>query len=214
LDAVWFSSTADADRFGKDVPGRVVPNGIDSERYAGPDRRPRVDRWAVLGRVVPHKGVADLLAALRRQRDPVSELDVLGPIDEADRRWLHRASEGLQTRIRVWGARSVRFVAERLALAAWAVFPSRYEGFGLAALEAMAAAVPVIVADVPALRDAVAHGGGRLVDFRDPDHAAGALDAIRDLGPAMVIGEQARVSARRADWAVRVDGFLEAYEAA
>ncbi|MEO0602248.1 MAG: glycosyltransferase family 4 protein [Myxococcota bacterium] len=214
LDAVWFSSAADAERFGSDVAGRVVPNGIDGARYAGPDRRPCVDRWAVLGRVVPHKGLADLLEVLRRQRDPVPELDVIGPIDEAGRAWLQQGSEGLSTRIRVWGSRSVRFVAARLARAAWVVFPSRYEGFGLAALEVMAAGVPAIVADIPALGDAVARGGGQRVDFRDPTRAASALDAIRALGVAEAIGEQARVAALRADWGVRVEGFLQAYEAA
>ncbi len=213
FDAVWFSSGADAERFGADVVGAVVPNGIDAARFASDRRRPSRDRWVVLGRVVPHKGLDDLFAAIRHQRDPVPELDVIGPVAPAERARVERAARGLPTRVRLWGTRPAEFVRERLATASWSVFPSRYEGFGLAALEAMGAGVPALVADVPALRDAVSRGGGRRIDFRHPRRAASALDAVRDLGIGDGLGDEARRVASDADWSVRVEGFLAAYGA-
>lgn len=210
LGAVWFTSTADAVRLGAGVVGDVVPNGIDAARFAG-DRAPRSDRWVVLGRVVPHKGLGDLFEALRHQVDPVPELDVIGPLADADRTdWQKRAAP-VPTRVRFWGARPRSFVRERLASAAWAVFPSRYEGFGMAALEAMAAGVPTVVADVPALREAVVPDEtGLRADFSDPRAAARVLDrARRTDGQAIAAAGQR--AARAADWTVRVDGFLAAY---
>jgi len=212
LDAVWFSSRADAERFGA-LGGRVVENGVDADRYAGRGRAPSRDRWVVLGRVVPHKGLGDLLRAMARQRDPVPVLDVIGPATTAARAAVARAARGLPTEVRVWGARSAAFVRDRLAGAAWAVFPSRYEGFGMAALEVMGAGVPALVADIPALREAVRDGGGCALDFRAPGRAAVVLDGIRATSDDPRRSAEAVRVARAADWDVRVEGFLDAYRA-
>jgi glycosyltransferase involved in cell wall biosynthesis len=49
------------------------------------------------------------------------------------------------------------------------VFPSRYEGFGLPAVEAMACFCPVVAADIPALRETC----GAAAHYADPtDHEA------------------------------------------
>ena len=210
LDAVWFSSEADAERLG-DLRGSVVENGIDAARFAIAKPSPSANRWLVLGRVVPHKGLGDLIAAMAMQRAPVGELDVVGPITDRVRAELTDAVRGLPTRVRIWGARPRDFVRDRLARAAWAVFPSRYEGFGLAALEVMGAGVPVIVSDIPALRDAVRDGGGRVVDFRDPRRAAEALDRIRSLPLCESRSAEARAAGWSADWDARVIGFEDAY---
>jgi glycosyltransferase involved in cell wall biosynthesis len=55
------------------------------------------------------------------------------------------------------------------------VFPSRYEGFGLPVLEAMARRTPVIAADASSIPE-VARGAAILVD---PDDVAGLSDAMR-----------------------------------
>jgi glycosyltransferase involved in cell wall biosynthesis len=58
------------------------------------------------------------------------------------------------------------------------VFPSRYEGFGLPVLEAMARRTPVITSNSSSLPE-VARGAAMLVD---PDDVAGLRDAMRRLG--------------------------------
>src|SRR5205085_7244813 len=77
---------------------------------------------------------------------------------------------------------AVRFVGFRtdldacLAAADVAVLPSLQEGLGVAALEAMAAARPVVASRVGGLGEAVVHGEtGLLVPPADPGALAAAL---------------------------------------
>ena len=60
------------------------------------------------------------------------------------------------------------------------VFPSRYEGFGLPAVEAMACSCPVVAADIPALRETC----GAAAHYADPSRpetiAARVLDVLDD----------------------------------
>jgi glycosyltransferase involved in cell wall biosynthesis len=53
------------------------------------------------------------------------------------------------------------------------LFPTRYEGFGLPLLEAMAAECPVIAGDIPVVREIVQHGtNGLLVPYNSAEALA------------------------------------------
>jgi glycosyltransferase involved in cell wall biosynthesis len=75
-------------------------------------------------------------------------------------------------------------------------FPSVYEGFGMSNVEAMATGTPVIVNDIPVLREVVGDAG-LFVDATEPRQLA---DAIRELydNPELRerLGEKARKRAR------------------
>jgi glycosyltransferase involved in cell wall biosynthesis len=109
-----------------------------------------------------------------------------------------RAALGLDARVRFLGR--VDDVAELLAGADVCVMPSRHEGLGVAALEAMAAGVPVVASRVGGLPEAVVDGAtGCLVA---PDDASALADALgrlvadRDLRRALGAAGAARVRAR------------------
>ncbi|RIL06720.1 glycosyltransferase family 1 protein [bacterium] len=93
-------------------------------------------------------------------------------------------------------------------------FPSRYEGFGLPPLEAMACGAPVVAADASSLPEVVGDAG-RLVPPDDARAWARALAEV--LGqPAVAAEMRARGLARAAtfSWAATARQTLEVYRAA
>jgi glycosyltransferase involved in cell wall biosynthesis len=79
--------------------------------------------------------------------------------------------------LRSWLSRDEldRLYAESTAL----VFPTRFEGFGLPPLEAMARGCPVIVSDIPVLHE-VAGDAAVYVDADDPEAIANAIRSVLD----------------------------------
>jgi glycosyltransferase involved in cell wall biosynthesis len=65
-------------------------------------------------------------------------------------------------------------MAPLLAHSAGLFFPSFYEGFGIPVVEAMAAGAPLVLADIPALRELA----GEVAIFADPRDARALADAL------------------------------------
>ena len=94
------------------------------------------------------------------------------------------------------------------------LFPSRYEGFGLPPLEAMACGTPVIGSRAASLPEIVGDGGL----LYEPDDAAGMGEGLAALlsNPSMraARAEKALAQAGKFSWARVADETLRAYESA
>lgn len=134
----------------------VVPPGVAIPETPA---APRVDqRILFVGRQEPEKGVVDALTAMRALLVdyPAATARVVGVGSLAP---LATAAAQREDRLEYLGAIDAAELARQYAEAAVVLMPSRYEGLGLVALEAMAAGAVVVGYSVDGLRDAVGPGG-------------------------------------------------------
>jgi glycosyltransferase-like protein len=181
-----------------DVGADVVRNGVDTRRYRPPrDASERLrDRDAfdlgehftvlTIGGIEPRKGSLTLLEGFGRLRALAPELDarliVAGGATlfdyrhEVDRFHARVAELGLDHAVCVLGTLTDAQI-ERLYRGADAfAFPSTKEGFGLAALEALASGLPVVASDLDALTTFLEDGHSAvLVPVGDRDALGTAL---------------------------------------
>ena len=143
-------------------------------------------RAVFLSRIAPMKNLDGLLRALSLVNAPL-ELTIAGPID--DRKYwstCERLIAGLpsNTTIRVFGVVEPATVVEFLSGFDLFLLPTHGENYGHAILEALAAALPVIVgANTPWKRVEEEHAGW-LVDSASPIELARLIERFAALTPA------------------------------
>jgi glycosyltransferase involved in cell wall biosynthesis len=197
--AVTTPTTASSFQIRQFYPGvrnlTVIPNGVDAAPFlavsdaALAEARRRFDLPArfvlAVGAHRPHKNYEILIRAMSGVPGEVS-LVIVGCFDPAFRSPVPALIDelGLGDRVRlVPVVGDDDLPAVYLAASAFAL-PSLAEGFGLPALEAMAARVPVVASAIPVLEEVCA-GAATLVPPRDPAAWAAALTAVLGGGPAV-----------------------------
>jgi glycosyltransferase involved in cell wall biosynthesis len=180
---------------------RVVLQGADA-RFAAPRPRTRHDRYVLYaGQWKRYKNVETLLEAFARLPADV-RLVLAGRVDPHA---VHVPALiqrlGLASRVELPGYLPEPELAALFQGASLFAFPSRYEGFGLPPLEAMAAGTPVVCSNAASLPEVVGEAA-LLLPPDDVDGWAAAMQAILDdpaLAARLVAAGRARVAAF--DWA-------------
>ena len=177
-------------------PGRIVvtPLGVDAVFAPGGERD---DFLLFVGAIQERK---DPRAAALAAREVGRRLVVVGPTKD----------EGLAEELRGLGAELRGYVdrdelARLYRTAACLVFPSRYEGFGLPVLEAMASGTPVVAAPDEAVRE-VADGAAV---YAEPGELAAAVQDALTRGDEL--GRAGIERARRFSWAETARCTAEVY---
>lgn len=185
------------------VPAELVSNGVDRDRYApiaaGHGRAAARlalgarERFVILtiGGIEPRKGSITLLEAFARLRARLagSQIDPLLLIaggatlfdyrDELGRFERRRESLRLSDRhVRTLGPQTDDELGALLAAADAFAFPSRTEGFGLAALEALACGLPLVVSDLPVFRTFLDDDAALIAPVGDVESLALALERL------------------------------------
>jgi len=189
----------------------AIPHGVDPAfRPDGPRARPVPRRYVLyLGALGPRKGLETLLDAFAALPAPIRrehDLVLAGPQDGID-----------PARLR--GATLLGYVPDAdlpalLRGAAVFCYPSRYEGFGLPVLEALACGVPTVASDDPALVE-VAAGRALHAARGDAPALAAALERALDDEPLRAeLSRQGPERASQFNWARTARAHVDVYRAA
>jgi glycosyltransferase involved in cell wall biosynthesis len=200
----------------------VIPSLVDTTRFAPRPDDPAL-RAAVgaegkqvvlfVGRLVPHKGVEDLVLAVPDlPKDALLIIAGDGPRRHALESLVR--ARGLEDRVRFVGSVSGEDLPRYHAIAEVVALPSqnRLEGFGLAIVEAMASGRPAVVADLPGVREVIEDGKDGLLaePLLAGDLARKVGSLLGDPARRRAMGAQARESAVRKYRLEVVVGQLEA----
>lgn len=198
---------------------RVVPLGAEHVLRA-PAERGILARHALegapfvlgVGNRSPHKGWASLVAAVEGLPAGACRLVLAGGAVPGVFRGAAHAPQRDAGRVLELGRVTDGELRALYEAAACMVFPSRYEGFGLPALEAMACSCPVIVSRSAALPE-VCGDAARYVDADDPAGIAAAIAGLlADPDARAHLAARGRVRAASFTWEQTARGLLSTLE--
>ena len=154
----------------------VAPNGVSSAFNPEGERfDPGHEYLLYVGNSKPHKNLRTLLLALSALAGDAPPLFLAGP----DAAVMGRAAAdlGVGHLVHCLGALPDAGLARMYRGASALVLPSRFEGFGLPVLEALACGTPVVASAIPPVRE-IAGAAARYVDPDDPSSVAEGLRQV------------------------------------
>lgn len=178
----------------------TIYNGVNcpnypSDAFSAARQRMKLSETAivigVVARLIPEKGLYTLLEAASILKNIMPELKFVIVGDGPERKSLEKYRDALELQPIVCFLGYQEDVPQLMA--GWNLFvlPSLNEGFSLSVLEAMAARLPVVVTDLPCMREMIVEGkGGIFVPPKDsPSLAAAILRIIKDQEKAKMMGD-------------------------
>lgn len=177
----------------------VVPNAVpDYVHNIGYAKRPEdPPRLVYVGRLHPSKGIVEFAAAFAKAPELHVELLIIG--DGPETKFFHSLASK-DPRIRFLGAVPHEEVLRLLERTNIFIFPSYYEGFGLALLEAMATGHACIVRNIPIMREIL--GEEQVGIFCDDVQAMveAVAELINDPERRFQMQMQAKIRAKAFSW--------------
>jgi D-inositol-3-phosphate glycosyltransferase len=224
-DLIWRQHTA---------PAKIctIPPGVDVALFQPLDRAhcredlgiaPEEKIVLFVGRIDPIKGIDTLLEAFAMVASEMPDCRLVlvgGDLDsegnpEGPLRDVRAKGEslGLSRQVRFEGSQPQNLLPVYYNTADVVAVPSRYESFGLVAVEAMACGVPVVASRAGGLIFTIEDGEtGCLAPIDRPEsHAAAMLALLRDPELRGRMGENAHEAAQRFSWKTVAESVIHVY---
>ena len=206
---------------GPDRPVVVLPNGIANEAWrVEPIRHdPSTVTLVSVMRLAPRKRPMHLLRMIRRVVDRLPadlRLRVIIVGDGPERPQLEKylRANGLTETVELVGRRTREEIRAIFATADAFVAPANLESFGIAALEARCAGLPVVAKAETGIREFVQHGREGLLATSDDDMVVQLARIVSDAELRDRMTAHNRSTPSPVDWSDVVRRNVEAYELA
>jgi glycosyltransferase involved in cell wall biosynthesis len=199
----------------------VVPNGIDNEAWHVTPLPRDVGHVTIVSvmRLAPRKRPRHLLRMLVRVRDQLPDgvklrVVIIGEGPERGSLEKYLRAHDLDGIVELVGRRSRDEIRDEFARADIFVAPANLESFGIAALEARCAGLPVVAKARTGIREFVANGREGLLAQSDRDMVDQLLRLIRDPGLRQQIATHNRTVPSAVDWSRVVEANVDVYRRA
>ncbi len=221
FDKVIAVSAQDFETFKKIVPERklvLIENPVPVETLSKIPRKPVPNSFLFVGRLSKNKGIENLLnafAKLKKKRSDFS-LNIAGkPFDLSKVQVQEMVSaKGLNEKVKVLGMVSEKELLRLYSESEFFVSASEYEGFGISAVEAIAAGLVPILNAIPPFKAFVKEGKtGFIVDFSSKERAGKDIEKAIGLKKSekQEIGRNARTFSQKFSWKTALNKFEKTY---
>lgn len=185
-----------------------VPNSVDFSFFSAEERgRQSVPTIGFMYSPAYYKGCDIIIEALKKVREEIPELRILAfgakhPVQKIK----------LLPETEYFTSPTQEKIVKIYSSCDFWLFGSRFEGFGLPILEAMACCTPVIATKAGAAPEILERGGGRLVDDLDPLSLSRSIIELLDLPDDIwqILSQQAREIVTNYSWDNACDLFEQA----
>ena len=196
----------------------ILPNGIDNDAWhVDPEPRdPDVVTLVAVMRLAPRKRPGHLVKMIdrvRQQAPPGTAVRAVIIGDGPERPTIEKmiAERDLGGVVRLTGRLGREEIRREFARADVFVAPANLESFGIAALEARCAGLPVVAKARTGIREFVAHGHEGLLAESDADLVAQMVRLVRDPVLRQRMAEHNRTTPSPVDWSRVVHLNVAAY---
>ncbi len=221
-----FSAVSDvaAEPIRKIAPGRdvvIIPNGIENDTWTVEPVERDDDEVVIVSvmRLAPRKRPLHLLKMFhevvdRIPRSASARLVIIGEGPEQSSMEKYLSATHLADKVELTGRLERADIRERFARADVFVAPANLESFGIAALEARCAGLPVVAKSRTGVREFVRHEQEGLLARSDKDMVDQLVRLVTDPALRHRIAEHNRTTPSAVDWTEVVAHNVEVYRKA
>jgi phosphatidylinositol alpha-1,6-mannosyltransferase len=204
----------------KKVKVTIIPNGVDAELFKPIGTKPLEGPLRILcvARLIRRKGQKYLIEAVKRLIDEDVDvvLELVGTGDEEDNYRSLVRDLGIANRVKFSGYVPREQIAGHYMRSDVFALPSFNEGMSVAALEAVAAGLPLIMTRTGGTSDLVEAGvNGFVFDWAD---ISALTNLVRQLASnrslALKMGEASRTKALELSWDATAESYLNLFHCA